>query len=48
MIPMLIVLHDPKSHAVPHVDYLDLTNVMVILTVPRISCDTDAGANGVT
>ena len=38
----------PKSHLVPHFNYLDLTNEVVPLMILLASPDDDAGANGIT
>ena len=49
MMPVLapMVSHDPKSYVEPHFNHLDLRNAVVPLTMPSVSCDADAGANGI-
>ena len=38
----------PKSHVPSQFDYLNLGNVMVPLMTPFVSCDTKAGASGIS
>ena len=37
----------PKSQFAPYCDHLDISNIMVLLTMPSVSCDADASASGV-
>ena len=46
--PVLISLHDQKSHVTPYSDCLGLRNAKVPLLMLLASHDTNAGANGVT
>ena len=36
------------SHFACNFDHLDISNIMVLLTMPSASCGGDASANGVT
>ena len=45
-VPM--VLHDQKSHATAHLNCLDLTNVILLLTVLLELCDAGTGTNNIT
>ena len=38
-------LNDCKNHVASHFDHLELTNVMLVLMMSSVSCDTN---NGIT
>ena len=40
--------HNQLSHVVPHFNHPDLMNAVVLFMAPSVSCEADAGANGVT